>query len=50
MTRPITSGRISLPYPALSLGVERVLDFVEVWEQDLQDMGMPLLHRRRFMR
>jgi hypothetical protein len=23
---------------------------VEVWEQDLLDMGMPLLHRRRLMR
>lgn len=33
-----------------SLGVERVLDFVEVWEQDLMDMGMPLLNRRRFMK
>ena len=33
-----------------ALGVERVLDFVEVWEQDLLDMGMPLLNRRRFMK
>lgn len=33
-----------------TLGVERVLDFVEVWEHDLLEMGMPLLNRRRFMK
>lgn len=32
------------------LGVERVIDFAEVFEEDLLEMGLPLLQRRRVSR
>jgi hypothetical protein len=30
------------------VGVEKVVDFTEVVEEDLLEMGLPLLQRRRF--
>ena len=33
---------------SLRIGVDRVVDFAEVLDKDLVDMGMPPLQRRRF--
>ena len=35
-------------WTSLRIGVDRVVDFAEVLDKDLVDMGMPPLQRRRF--